>query len=104
MRILLTPLIIFAIIFIGLADNSPVYPLISIIMFILSIMINRKYPKSHHFDSTLDRVPFGKYKGKTIEWILTNDIEYYDWLSKQPNVHMALCIQRAYNNWSYIAG
>ncbi len=32
------------------------------------------------------KLKFGKYKGKTISWIKENDINYYDWASKNiPN-------------------
>jgi hypothetical protein len=32
------------------------------------------------------KLKFGKYKGKTIDWIKENDINYYEWASKNiPN-------------------
>lgn len=31
--------------------------------------------------------PFGKYKGKTIQWVITNDIDYIYWFVKNVSGH-----------------
>ena len=33
-----------------------------------------------------DVMPFGKYQGKTIEWILDNDYSYLKWATSEANV------------------
>jgi len=32
-------------------------------------------------------VKFGKYKGKTIQWIIENDLNYFNWLSQKILTH-----------------
>lgn len=32
-------------------------------------------------DAAQAKMPFGKHKGKTLEWIADNDLLYLDWLS-----------------------
>ncbi len=42
---------------------------------------------------TCDSIPFGKYKGETLKWVMRNDIKYaywiinnIDWFKVQPHV------------------
>ena len=42
---------------------------------------NLKKRRQNSSDNTTDaQMPFGKYKGKTIQWINENDHKYLEWL------------------------
>jgi uncharacterized protein (DUF3820 family) len=46
---------------------------------VFSLMVRMRIP----IDKTRDVLPYGKYKGKTYQWLLSNKTQYFTWLLDQ---------------------
>lgn len=62
----------------------------------MSAHYTKKYKKAKNISMRIKRfketfnansvIPFGKYKGNSVEYIRINDISYYNWLIKELNL------------------
>jgi len=103
MRPFITPIILIAITFIWLSDNSIIFPIIAVILFIMAALIDKKYPKIYYFESLSDKMPFGMYEGRTIKHIIEVNSNYANWLFTRSNVKISDEIRQAHEKWRYLA-
>lgn len=69
----------------------------------MAAIISTKVPKKYYFQHVTDIVLVGKYREKTIEYIIKTDIEYAHWLFTRKNIIISSEIEQAYNRWLYLA-
>lgn len=60
----------------------------------------KRRPDDHHVVLGLeDELPFGKHKGKTIEYLLVEEIGYITWLLENTHVQFSDEVEREYRSF-----
>jgi hypothetical protein len=95
-----------------LVDYSFLYAIIALFLLALAAIVDRKYPVNikpesmpiYHLDTIHDLMPFGKYKGKTVEWVIKNDNPYAEYIvNNMRNVICSTQVQHSVYAWRHLA-